>query len=112
MGRHKHQLVAALLGRHEQCKHCGKYFETKKLMCRHKDNCLRDDYVWRYDYKPDSNGRYFCYFGCLATYYTVLGLEKHLTEHHNKEDLFKWGISKDHLVKKVDKQKALAARKH
>jgi len=102
VGFHRNQIVAALMGQHSQCQHCGKYFETRKLMLRHDDKCMRDGYVWRYDYIKTPRGRYFCYFDCPnATFYTVLGLERHLIE-HSKEDLFRWGISKTHLVKRIE----------
>jgi hypothetical protein len=102
VGYHRNQIVAALMGRHHQCRDCGRYFETRKLMLRHGDRCLQDDYVWRYDYIKTNRGRYFCYFDCpQATFYTVLGLERHLLE-HPKEALFKWGISKEHLVKRTE----------
>ena len=39
-GKQKSQIVAALMGHHEQCEHCGKYFETRKLRLRHNDKCL------------------------------------------------------------------------
>ena len=40
VGKHKRQIVGALFGQHEQCEHCGKYFETRKLKLRHNGKCL------------------------------------------------------------------------
>ena len=90
----KLQLYYAVKETSWQCPKCYHYYGCIKTLVRHKEksNCLDPKFETRNNYAKDTEGNFFCYFGCTPSFNEALDLERHLLG-HDPDELKCWGIS-------------------
>ena len=97
----KLQLYYALRADEFQCEKCSHFYSSKKKLAQHSRHkeCLDINFQPKKKYAQDSNGKFFCYFGCKPMFDSTSELEVHLVDSHSAADLKIWGISHLHIAK-------------